>query len=247
MSSQFSRRACCVAALAAMLLPRASPAEERKSEEGTKVFLASTQSAAERERLLKEDAALKGRSVTVFGAFTEFKTSLGSAPSQFVIAPSSFAKYNPDYRPLGQFELNGKSSFKYQLLSADASWTKEKCKEGTVGVVEELGRNELKGYLQEVLGDFKKIKRVTKPDDLFPLLALGDAHYIVVTPEDLAKLKEKYQTKTFAVGESTEVQYPMIYAHKSVPPESAGKALQLAPATIAGLGFSKIEAVKGGN
>jgi hypothetical protein len=199
------------------------------------------------DRCRKRKAFFKAHSVTVFGAFTEFKTALSSAPAQFVIAPASFAKFNPDYRPVGQFLVNDKTSFKYQLLAADAAWTKEKCKEGTVGIVEELGRNELKGYLQEVLGEFKKIKRVTKPDDLFPLLALGDAHYIVVTPEDLVKLKEKYQTKTFTVSESTEVHYPMIYAHKSLAAEISATVLQLAPATITGLGFSKLEAVKGGN
>lgn len=246
-SPQTKRRTCCLLALVALLLPRPGGAEEKKSEEAIKVFLSSTQTAAEREKLLKEDAALKDRSITVFGAFTEFKTSLTSTPSQFVIAPASFAKYNPDYRPVGQFSVNDKTTFKYQILAADAAWTKEKTKEGSVGIVEELGRNELKGYIQEVLGDFKKIKRVTKPDDLFPLLALGDAHYIVVTPEDLAKLKEKYQTKTFNVGESMEIHYPMIYAHKSVNAELAGRVLQLSPATVSGLGFTKLEAAKGGN
>ena len=205
-----------------------------------RVYQTSTTPVKDREKALKSDASLGGVQVTVFGQFREF-SSANKNKAKYLIVPSSFIKFNPDYKPVYQFAKNGKTTTKLMILTSKASWSMDKIATGKVGIVDELGRKNTKTYVQDIAGKFKLIKRVTKPDDLMPLLVLENADYIIIRSDNYDILKKKFTAKTIKVGETKTVDHPVICVLKNTPAAEIEKLGKLSPETIKALGYSELK------
>jgi len=205
-----------------------------------RVYQTSTIPVKDREKALKADASLSGISVTVFGQFREF-SSANKTKAKYLIVPSSFVKFNPDYKPVYQFAKNGQTNTKLMILTSKADWTMDKIGTGKVGIVDELGRKDTKTYVQDIAGKFKLIKRVTKPDDLMPLLVLENADYIIIRSHNYDILKKKFTAKTIKVGETKTVDHPVICVLKDTPAAEIEKLGKLSPETIKALGYSELK------
>ena len=205
-----------------------------------RVYLTSTIPVKEREKSLKSDAALSGMQVTVFGQFREFD-SANKTKAKYLIVPSSFVKYNPEYKAVYQFGKDGHSNTKFLILATKPEWTIDKFSAGKVGIVDELGRKDTKTYVTDIAGKFKLIKRVTKPDDLMPLLVLENADYIIVRSDNYEILKKKFTAKTIKVGETKTVDHPVICVLKDTPESEVNKLGALSPETIKALGFTELK------
>jgi hypothetical protein len=208
------------------------------------VYTTSIIPVKDREKALKEDAGLSGVNVTVFGQFREFSSSIESSKPKFLIVPAAFLKYNKDYKAVYQFAKGGQTNFKFLILATKPEWTLAKGKDGNIGIVDELGRKETDSFIKDEIGDFKRSKRVTKPDDLMPLLVLENAEYIAIRPENYETLKEKFTAKTIQVGESKTVDYPVICALASATDEEIAKVGSMSAQTIKALGFDELKKVK---
>lgn len=205
-----------------------------------RVYLTSTIPVKEREKSLKSDAALSGMQVTVFGQFREFD-SANKSKAKYLIVPSSFVKYNPEYKAVYQFGKDGQTNTKLMILATKPEWTKEKFASGKVGIVDELGRKDTKTYVADIAGKFKLIKRVTKPDDLMPLLVLENADFIIIRSDNYEILKKKFTAKTIKVGETKTVDHPVICVLKDTPESEVNKLGSLSPETIKALGYTELK------
>lgn len=205
-----------------------------------RVFQSSTVPVKDREKVLKGDPSLGGLQVTVFGQFREF-SSANKTKAKYVIVPSSWVKFNPDYKPVYQFGKDGQANTKLMILSTKPEWTMDKIGTGKVGIVDELGRKDTKTYVQDIAGKFKLIKRVTKPEDLMPLLVLENADYIIIRSHNYEILKKKFTAKTIKVGETKSVDHDVICVLKDTPDSEVEKLGKISPDTIKALGYSELK------
>jgi hypothetical protein len=221
-------------ALCLMLITSLSAAEMH-------VYLTSTVPVKDRDRALKSDTGLSGINITVLGKFREFSSSVKRNKPSYIIAPSSFSNINKDYKAVYQFSLNGQSSFKYLILATKPKWTKANISKGSIGIVDELGRTGTKKFVLANVGKFKLVKRVTKADDLMPLLVLENANYIMIRPNNYEILKQKFTAQTIKILESKTVEHPMIYVLNNTPQAEIDKLGKMSQDTIKALGFSELK------
>lgn len=210
-----------------------------------RVYQTSTIPVKDREKALKSDGSLNGIQITVFGQFREFD-SANKTKAKYLIMPSSWIKYNPDYKPVYQFSKKGKTNTKLMILATKPSCTLENIASGKVGIVDELGRKNTKTHVLDIAGKFKLIKRVTKPEDLMPLLVLENADYIIISSDNYNILKKRFTAKTIKVGETKTVDHAVICVLKDTPESEIEKLGKLSPETIKALGYSKLNKLSRG-
>lgn len=208
------------------------------------VYTTSTIPVKEREKALKSDSALSGTEITVFGKFGEFSSSLKNSKPKFLMVPAAFTDFNEDYKPVYQFVKGGQSNFKFIILSVKPEWNKETMANGSVGIVDELGRKQTSEFIKKQVGKFKRVKRVTKTDDLMPLLVLENANYIIIRPNNYETLKAKFTTKTNLIGESKTINLPVICALKGTPESEIAKFEKISQAAIKALGFDELKKIQ---
>ena len=223
--------------LASLFLAIYLPAQELR------VYQTSTVPVKDREKALKADTSLSGVQITVFGQFREFD-SANKSNAKYVIMPSSWITYNSNYKPVYQFSKDGQTNTKLMILTTKPEWTMANIAKGKVGIVDELGRKDTKTYVQDIAGKFKLIKRVTKPEDLMPLLVLENADYIIIRSDNYEILKKKFTAKTIRVGETKTVDHAVLCVLKDTPESEVEKLGKLSPETIKALGYSELKRLK---
>ena len=212
------------------------------------VFLPSLRPPAEMEKALKADAASSSLDTAVFGRYTDAATAIGLESPPYLIAPAQLVAATKGYEAVAHFTRQGKEGAPLLLLSLGPPWTAAKTAEGTVGVLEELDRKLTKGFLDSVLKgkSFKAIKRVTKTEDLLPLLALGNSDYILISADAYAEQKQKFSTQVETIGQSSEVAFPVLAVRSGAAPAQSKDLLKLAPSTVKSLGYDGLKEVKRG-
>ena len=207
------------------------------------IYYSSPVSAKDRQGVIKEEFSKQDLEPVVFGKFRDFAEEIKNKAPKVVIAPSFFDKYHPDYKPVLRWIRPGGSSFKYLLLSTNGDADLKKLPEFKVGVVEETDRDDLKGLITGLFAiKFKMVKSVSKPEDLFPLLVFKAVDCILLSPDDLEQLKEKFTAKLQVVTESKAVPVPTVFVRKGVERKEFIEKLQQVPlAVLKRLGFSKFE------
>ena len=205
------------------------------------VFFPTFKNTKSIEKAIKDDKATSGNKTFAFAKFTEFNSKVNEGSFDIVIAPSSFPSINKSCKSPLQITKKGKSSFRYKLIAVDKKWNKGNIATGSVGIVDELGRRAMKKYVKDITSiKFKKIKRVTKPEDLFPLMSLGNADFVLIRPENLAESKQQFKIDTFEIMESKPVNYPIICELKKNPKNSVGNLKKLSAETLKTMGFSAV-------
>lgn len=180
------------------------------------VFYPSIISVQDRQRMLKDET--DADTLIVYSKYREFSRQQKRKPADWILVPASHIRFNMAYSCPMQFLKNGVGTFSYQLVASDQKWNKSGLTKGIIGVVDELGRANMKTYVQALLGSkkYKKLKLVTKVEDLFSLLALGSANYILVQPDQLQHFQSKFSTKLFKVAQSTPESNPILCKRKDV-------------------------------
>ncbi len=214
-------------------------ATQALAEKRMAVFLPLSVSPRELEKTLKNDPVLQGIEPTVFVKFDDFIEATQQKPFDFAILPSFYEQYYSDYQALYRFKKGGAESFRYLILSLEKQWTLDKINEGTVGIVDEFGRENMKKYISTIVKnkDIKKLKRVTKYDDIFPLLAMGNADYTMIPQGMMDYLKDKYKSNPIEVAKSEEVQNPVIYGRKQLTDSAVPDFSKLSQSTFKAFGF----------
>ncbi len=212
------------------------------------IYYSTFEPAKTRQDAIREEVGKADFDPVVYAKFKDFQDEFAGKSPQTVVAPSVFNKFNSDYIPLLQFVgVNGTKS-KYLILALSDEWKTRKLTEAKVGVVEEVSRENLKEFLSKLIsGDVKMVKSVSKPEDLYPLLVFKSVDVILISPENHAALKEKFSTPVVMVGETSSFDLPCVFVHKETSKETREKIVtSFSAATVAQLGFTKVEPIGGG-
>jgi hypothetical protein len=157
-------------------------------------FLASRNSQAQAPKLLvflhvslKQRAfqsllqsALPGVDVTAVGRIGDFERGLADVPDAVLTLPVVLVAKHLQVQLQGL--RAGSSEEKYALVGADAAPDPSRVK--TVGALDLLGREGTNGFVNRMLDASTKVERVTKVEDLLPLLQMQRVDAILL-PERL--------------------------------------------------------------
>ena len=164
---------------AAILSTRASGAAERN----LLVFL----HVAVKQRAFQSElqAALPGTNVTAVGRVADFDRSLSQGPDAVLTLPVVLAARGLAPRLRGQRQ--GSVDEKYSLVGADSAPDPRRV--AVVGALDLLGREGTTSFVQRLVGGRPKVERVTKVEDLLPLLQMQRVEAILLPSRLFAELK----------------------------------------------------------
>ncbi|RYZ93144.1 MAG: hypothetical protein EOP06_01985 [Proteobacteria bacterium] len=203
------------------------------------IFVSGVAKPKDMEKALEKDPALGGIGITVFVNFEDFQKALKSSEYTHGLVPSGLLKYDASLEPQFQLTIKGAQTFKYEVVSLDSTWNKDKIPEGTVGMVNVVGRENAKVYTEELLAPmkFKRVKQVSKIGDLYPLLALGNANYAIFDPKDLEMAQKDFTSKPLKVVETVEQGFPVFIAKKGTPVNAAFDPTKMSADSFALIGY----------
>ena len=122
-----------------------------------------------------------GVTVTVFGRFNDFTTKIDLEPPDAILTKPALVKQLANYSPAVQGSRDGKTVETYVLLSINGPVDLSTVNAETViGVFDILGRAGMNTFANQFFPTVPKLKRVTKVEDLLPLLTFNMAAAILI-------------------------------------------------------------------
>src|SRR6188508_1234335 len=113
-------------------------------------------------------AALPGIVVTAVGRTGDFDRALGEGQDAVLALPVVLAAHG--LTPVMRGVRQGAHDEKYALVGAEAA--PDPGKVAAVGALDLLGRDGMVSFVQSLIGAHAKVERVTKVEDLLPLLQM---------------------------------------------------------------------------
>jgi hypothetical protein len=120
--------------------------------------------------------ALPGVAVTAVGRTPDFERGLAERPDAVLTLPVVLAAHS--LTPTLQGLRKGSREEIYVLAGVDAA--PDPARVATVGVIDLLGRDGMNAFVTSLLGTHPKVERVTKVEDLLPLLQLQRVEAILL-------------------------------------------------------------------
>lgn len=153
--------------------------------------------------------------VKAFKSFSDFNKAQKEKKAEIILASFAFGKFNDDYRPVASIEIDGKDSENYLLLSFDKKWNSGNLDKAVVGVVDEVGRKNMRDFVGMLtVSKFKRMKRVNSSHELFPLLVLQSVDMILIRADHEYALREKFIVDTKQIKRTKAVLNPIFYVKK---------------------------------
>jgi hypothetical protein len=121
-------------------------------------------------------SALSELTVTAVGRIADFDRALEEAPDAVLTLPIVLAARGMSPQVRGY--RNGAPDEPYALVAVDA--LPNPASVNTVGAVDLLGRDGTNGFVRALLGNSVKVERVTKVEDLLPLLQMQRADAVLI-------------------------------------------------------------------
>ena len=129
----------------------------------------------------KVEKVFHGTTVTVFGRYNDFSAKIGIEPPDMIITKTMLIRQLGSYTTVLNGFRNGKSEDKYVLLSINQPVDpKSITSETLIGSIDILGRNGMNTFVSQFFPTTPKLKRVTKMEDLLPLLTFNMTAAILV-------------------------------------------------------------------
>jgi hypothetical protein len=129
----------------------------------------------------KLQGALSGVTVTVFGRLNDLNVKTETDPPDAIISKPSLIGQFSDFSVKLNGVRKGKTGETYVILSIGTPVDiKTIGPETTIGVIDVLGRTGMKSFISQFFPVEPKIKRVTKVEDLLPLLTFNMAAGILI-------------------------------------------------------------------
>ncbi len=152
------------------------------------VFLQLDVKSTAVEKALQEH--LPDLAVTVFGRFRDFEEAFGISPPDAVLCITPVLEYRGEKVTL-QGKRGNEASEPYVLASAGRPLDGDLAGK-TVGVVDLMGRDGTQAFLNRLLKvNDAKMKRVSKIEDLLPLLEFASADGVVLPSASVPRLTER--------------------------------------------------------
>lgn len=129
----------------------------------------------------KLQSGAQGVVVTVFGRYNDFTAKMEIEPAQMIITKPALISQFSGYDIKMKGMRAGKAEETYVLLSINsgvdlAALTAETM----IGTIDILGRNGMNDFAKQFFTTLPKLKRVTKVEDLLPLLTFNMAAAILI-------------------------------------------------------------------
>lgn len=129
----------------------------------------------------KIQASLEGVTVTVFGRLNDLNAKIEIEPPDAIISKPALIEQFTDYSVTLNGVRKGNIGETYVVLSIGTSVdAKAVGAETTIGVIDVLGRTGMKSFITQFFPVEPKLKRVTKVEDLLPLLTFNMAAGILI-------------------------------------------------------------------
>lgn len=182
-----------------------------------------------------------GLSVTVFGRLTDFQAKVAADDPEALLALPVVLRQYAEWQPRLQGLRKGQPSEPYVLLSLDKPADPAKMDGVTLGVVGLLERKPMADFVQELVKGTPRLDRVTKVEDLLPLLTFRSASAVLVSEAVAAEFRKKSQANLMSAKlEGAKVGLAALALKKGVPGAAEAeilKAIQgLQPAELELLG-----------
>jgi len=131
------------------------------------------------------EAALGGVSVTAVGRIADFDRALKDGQDAVLTLPVVLSAHG--LAPKLQGLRGGSAEEKYSLVAVDAAPDPRGV--SAVGALDLLGRDGTNNFVQGLLGSKPKVERVTKVEDLLPLLQMQRVDAIVLPSRQFQEIK----------------------------------------------------------
>jgi len=138
----------------------------------------------------KLQRSVLGAEVTVFGRYIDFTAKMEFEPAQMIITKPALIQQLSGYEVKANGTRAGKTEESYILLSINkgvdlAALTSET----VIGTIDILGRTGMNEFARQFFTVIPKLKRVTKVEDLLPLLTFNMAAAILIQEPALKHFK----------------------------------------------------------
>ena len=130
-------------------------------------------------------SALPGVDVTAVGRISDFDRAMAESPDAVLTLPLVLSAKNLRVQLQGQ--RSGSGEEKYALVAADSAPDPAGVK--AVGALDVLGRDGTNQFVNRMLGTSPKVERVTKVEDLLPLLQMQRVDAILIPQRLLSDVK----------------------------------------------------------
>lgn len=140
-----------------------------------------------------------GLSITVFGRLTDFQAKVASDDPEALLALPVVLRQYDAWQPRLQGLRKGQPSEPYVLLSLDKPADPAKMDGVTLGVVGLLERKPMADFVQQLVKGAPRLDRVTKVEDLLPLLTFRSASAVLVSEAVAAEFRRKSQANLVSV------------------------------------------------
>lgn len=140
-----------------------------------------------------------GLDITVFGRLTDLQALVGRERPQAILAQNAVLKQFPEYPLRMQGTRNGAATEDFVLLSIDKPFDLAKVSGVAIGVVGMLDRKEMDGFVGGLVAGVPRVNRVTKVEDLLPLLIFQSVGAVLVSEANMREFQKKSQAKLVEV------------------------------------------------
>jgi hypothetical protein len=129
--------------------------------------------------------ALPGLSITTVGRVADFDRAIENGQDAVLALPAVLQAHGLSPKLRGY--RDGSPDEKYSLVGADVAPGQTSVR--TVGAVDQLGREGTNAFVHGLLGSQPKVERVTKVEDLLPLLQMQRADAVLLPSRLFAEIK----------------------------------------------------------
>lgn len=146
-----------------------------------------------RAKLVQEyiDETCANMEVTVFGRQRDFSNQVSRVPPDAILSVPVVVKSFKSYTPLLVAKNNGELTQDYFLVSVNEAIDVGSLAGKRVGAVDLLGAKAMQSHINTVLATDVKVKRVTKLEDLLPLISFSAVDTLFISERSLEFIRGK--------------------------------------------------------
>jgi hypothetical protein len=160
-----------------------------------------------RAKVMQQDinTICPGVAVTVFGRGKDFRKQVKKSPPDAILSLLPVIDRSSPFETVMRGVQNGLTEEEYVLVSVDQALDLGQIQTKKIGVVDLLGRKPMGEFVSQLFQADIKLKRVTKQEDLLPLLTFGSVDGIFVSERLYLQIKDRSNLNLVATSLNIKV------------------------------------------
>jgi hypothetical protein len=143
--------------------------------------------------------------VTVFGRGKDFRRQVKKSPPDAILSLLPVIDRSSNFETVMRGVQNGFTEEDYVLVSVDKALDLGQIQTNKIGVVDLLGRKPMGEFVSQLFQADIMLKRVTKQEDLLPLLTFGSVDGIFVSERLFRQIKDRSNLNLVATSLNIKV------------------------------------------